>query len=226
MPPEGALDRSRLANYYLHGDGIEIGALHRPLLVPEIAHVHYVDRMPVAELRRQYAEHSHELFVPVEVIDDGERLDKFSDGSQDFVIANHFLEHCQNPLLALRSMLRVLRPGGVLYLAVPDKRFTFDVDRPVTTLEHLWRDYDNGPDTSRRQHFEEFTYFVQAFQGPGETERQAQKLLDMDYSIHFHVWTQFELMELLLSLRQRFGLTFNIELMLKNGEEVIFILRA
>ena len=83
-----------------------------------------------------------------------------------------------------------------------------------------------GPDVSRRQHFEEFTYFVQAFQGPGETEQQAQHLLDMDYSIHFHVWTQFELMELLLSLRQRLGLTFNIELMLKNGEEVIFIMRA
>ena len=71
---------------------------------------------------------------------------------QDFVIANQVLEHFQNPLLALQNMLRVLKPGGVLYLSLPDKRFSFDVDRPVTTVEHVLRDYRrgtrSGPDAS------------------------------------------------------------------------------
>jgi predicted SAM-dependent methyltransferase len=226
MPDVGALDRSRVANYYLCGEGLEIGALHRPLLLPDVAHARYVDRFSEAELRRQYAELSLELFVPVDIIDDGERLDTIANASQDFVVANHFLEHCQNPILALRNMLRVLRPSGVLYLAIPDKRFTFDVDRPLTTLEHVWRDYDQGPALSRRQHFEEFVYFVQGFQGPAETQPQVDHLLEMDYSIHFHVWTQFEQMELLRSVRQRLSLAFDVELMLKNGEEVIFILRS
>jgi len=226
LPPLGMPDRAQLAAHYLRGDGIEIGALHRPLVVPAGLRVHYVDRMPVAELRQQYAELKDERLVPVDIIDDGERLGKIADASQDFVIANHFLEHCQDPIQALRNMLRVLRAGGVLYLAVPDKRYTFDVDRPLTRLEHLWQDYEQGPDGSRRQHFEEFAYFVHKFQGPGEAQAQAQHLLDMNYSIHFHVWTEIQLLELLLAIRQRFNLSFDIELMLKNGEEVIFILRA
>jgi SAM-dependent methyltransferase len=226
LPPPGIHDRAQIAAHYLHGDGIEIGALHRPLVVPASLHVHYVDRMPVDELRQQYHELKDEPFVPVETIDDGERLGKIADASQDFVIANHFLEHCQDPILALLNMLRVLRAGGVLYLAVPDKRYTFDVDRPLTRLEHLWHDHEQGPEGSRRQHFEEFAYFVQKFQGPGDAQAQAQHLLDMNYSIHFHVWTEVQLVELLLSIWQRLDLSFVIELMLKNGEEVIFILRA
>ena len=100
--------------------------------------------MTVAELRPQYHELATAPLVEVEIIDDGERLDKIADASQDFVIANHFLEHCQNPIMALRNMLRVLRVGGILFRAVPDKRYTVDVERPVTTLDHVWRDYAQG----------------------------------------------------------------------------------
>ena len=72
------------------------------------------------------------------MIDDGETLATVPDSPRDFVIANHFIEHTEDPIAhAAATTLRVLRPGGVLYMAVPDKRFTFDVDRPVTPLEHL-----------------------------------------------------------------------------------------
>jgi SAM-dependent methyltransferase len=226
LPATGLPTRAQLAAHYLRGDGIEIGALHRPLQVPSQAHVHYVDRMPVDKLRQQYAELKNLPLVPVEIIDDGERLDKLADGSQNFVIANHFLEHCQDPILALSNMLRVLRPGGILYLAVPDKRETFDKERPLTPLAHLWRDHEAGPTGSRQQHFEEFAYFVHKFQGPGEAQAQAQHLLDMNYSIHFHVWTEIQILELLLSMRERLALAFDVELMIKSGEENIFIVRA
>lgn len=76
------------------------------------------------------------------------------------MIANHFLEHCENPIKAFLNMLRVLRPGGILFLAVPDKRHTFDRDRPVTPLAHLVRDYEEGPGWSRKGHFEEWVRLV------------------------------------------------------------------
>jgi hypothetical protein len=50
----------------------------------------------------------------------------------------------RRPTVALGNMIRVLRPGGVLYLAVPDKRYTFDADRPVTPTDHLLRDHREG----------------------------------------------------------------------------------
>lgn len=51
----------------------------------------------------------------------------FPDASFDIVTAKHVLEHTERPLAALADMRRVLRPGGVLLVVVPDagywKRF-------------------------------------------------------------------------------------------------------
>ena len=71
------------------------------------------------------------------------------------MIANHFLEHCQNPFGAPEYLARA-GAGGILYIAVPDKRFTFDKDRPVTTIEHLLEHADYRGDVDRRAHFEEW----------------------------------------------------------------------
>src|SRR5262245_50309382 len=92
------LDRETIANLYLSGEGIEIGALHNPLPLPPSARVRYVDRMDLAELRKQYPELGSKKLVPVDIVDEGERLGRVPDASQQFVIANHFLEHCQDPI--------------------------------------------------------------------------------------------------------------------------------
>lgn len=218
-------DRAVIADKYLKGDGIEIGALHSPLKVPPSARVKYVDRMSVSDLRKQYPELNDLELVDTDIIDDGERLDSVRDSTQDFVIANHFIEHCQNPLKALNNMLRVLREGGLLYLAVPDKRFTFDVDRPVTPLEHILRDFDEGGDWSRRRHFEEWARLVNKMEDAAEVEKRVDELMGIDYSIHFHVWTQLEMFEFVLALNRKLGLRFDVEAFFKNGEECIFILK-
>ena len=68
--------RTFLARQYLRGKGIEIGALHLPLVLPGRAHVNYVDRMTVEELRKQYPElRAYPLVEPV-IIDDGENIAK------------------------------------------------------------------------------------------------------------------------------------------------------
>jgi SAM-dependent methyltransferase len=217
-------DRAAIADKYLKGSGIEIGALHSPLKAPPSASVKYVDRMSVPDLRKQYPELNDLELVDTDIIDDGERLDSVRDSTQDFVIANHFIEHCQNPLKALSNMLRVLREGGLLYLAVPDKRFTFDVDRPVTPLDHILRDFEEGGEWSRRRHFEEWARFVNKKDG-AEVEERADELMGIDYSIHFHAWTQLEMFEFILALDRKLGLRFDVEAFFKNGEECIFILR-
>jgi predicted SAM-dependent methyltransferase len=217
------LNRYSLAFLYLQGNGIEIGALHNPLRVSPRAKVRYVDRMTVADLRRQYPELNDKKLVPVDIVADGELLEGIDDASQEFVIANHFVEHCQNPLLALENMFRVLRVDGVLYLALPDKRFTFDRLRQVTALEHLLRDYTEGPEWSRREHFQEWVRLVNGVTDPVMMERQVEQLLAMEYSIHYHVWTQREMMELLLYLAKQY--LFDIEAMLRRKDEVIFVLR-
>jgi predicted SAM-dependent methyltransferase len=218
------LNRDAIAASYLRGEGLEIGALHNPLPVPEHARVRYVDRMTTAELRRQYPELDRKPLVDVDVIDDGERLESVPDRSVDFVIANHFLEHCQDPIGALGTMFRVVRPGGIVYLAVPDKRFTFDVDREITSTEHVLDDHRRGPQGSRRQHFEEWARFVDRVDD-AEVGAHATKLLEADYSIHFHVWTQADAFELLSVARRELALDFDVEVAIRNGHENVFVLR-
>lgn len=218
------LNRDAIAARYLRGDGLEIGALHNPLPVPDGARVRYVDRMPTAELRRHYPELDSKPLVAVDVIDDGERLKSVPDGSVDFVIANHFLEHCQEPIGALGTMFRVVRPGGIVYLAVPDKRFTFDVDREVTSAKHVLDDHRHGPDASRRQHFEEWARFVDKVDD-AQVGSHAAKLFEDDYSIHFHVWTQAEALDLIGLARRELALDFDVEVAIRNGHENVFVLR-
>jgi predicted SAM-dependent methyltransferase len=218
------LNRDAIAARYVRGDGLEIGALHNPLPVSEHARVRYVDRMQTSELRHQYPELDNEPLVEVDVVDDGERLESVPDSSVDFVIANHFLEHCQDPLGALGTMFRVVRPGGIVYLAVPDKRFTFDVDREVTPAHHLIEDYRDGPEGSRREHFEEWARLVDKVD-EAEVAGHAAKLIEDDYSIHFHVWTQAEALELLGVARRELGLEFDVEVAIRNGHENVFVLR-
>lgn len=219
--------RRNLARRYLRGRGIEIGALHFPLEMPRGAQVQYVDRMKTKELRCQYPELAHSALVEVTIVDDGETLGAMCDASQDFVVANHLIEHCQNPISSIENWLRVLRPGGILFCAVPDKRYTFDWPRQITPLEHVRRDYDEGPAWSRRKHFRE----AAEFNGDGtrrseeETERLSQRWEESDYSIHFHVWTQFEFFQMLCHCRQKLAMPFDIEAFQKNNIEFIVVLR-
>jgi SAM-dependent methyltransferase len=208
-----------IAGRYISGSGIEIGALHRPLAVDPQARVTYVDRFSSAELRSRYPELIARDLVAVDVVDDGERLMTIRNESQDFVIANHFLEHCRSPITALENMLRVLKRGGVLYLSVPDKRYSFDSERPVTSFDHILKDFNYGPEWSERMHFEEYARLVDKI----TDQTKLWEKMHADYSIHFHVWSPKELMELLVETGKM--LEFDVEIFAVLKEEVLMVLR-
>lgn len=214
--------RNTLARRYLQGNGIEIGALHKPLPLPPAANVQYVDRMPTAELRKHYPELRDWPLVEPHIVDDGEKLTTISDNSLDFVIANHFIEHTEDPLSTIANHLRVLKPGGILYMAVPDKRQTFDIDREVTPIDHIVRDRREGPLVSRAEHYADWARHVDKAE---DVAAHAQALMERSYSIHFHVWTPEAFRELLQHARDEEGLPFDVEELVQNGFEFICILR-
>jgi len=218
--------REVLAGQFLRGEGIEIGALHSPLLVPAGVKARYVDRSDLDGLRKHYGAVKNLPFVPVDVVDDGERLHKFAAGSQDFIIANHFLEHTQDPIGTLRRFIEVLRPGGVLFLALPDKRFTFDAERRVTPVEHMIRDHEEGPAWSSLDHLYEFSREVQRLDGDA-LEEHVRSMKAENYSIHFHVWTHETFLRFLLDVRDRYAIPFTLEANVLNRtrDETVVILR-
>jgi SAM-dependent methyltransferase len=216
--------RRRLANRHLSGSGLEIGALHMPLRVPAHASVRYVDRYEVPALRAHYPELADFDLVSPDIVTDGETLAGVPDASVDFVIANHMIEHCEDPIGTLGSHLRVLRSGGTLYMAVPDCRHTFDRDRTLTPLAHLARDHSDGPRWSRRTHYEEWARFVDVVEEPAIAAR-ATELEAQSYSIHFHVWTPAAFLEMLVHCRTALGLELEVDTLERNGHEFIVILR-
>src|SRR3546814_547550 len=52
----------------------------------------------------------------------------------DLIVASHVFEHFADPVGWLANAHRLLKPGGRIFLALPDKRFTFDIGRAETTL--------------------------------------------------------------------------------------------
>jgi glycosyltransferase involved in cell wall biosynthesis/SAM-dependent methyltransferase len=219
-----------LSHSFIKGRGIEVGALQNPLPVSEATQVRYVDRLSKEDLYRHYPELMQYNLVDPDILDNGEDLSTLADCSQDFVIANHFLEHCENTLKALRSFARVLRPGGRVFIALPDKRFTFDQNREVTTLAHSIADYAYGAAISRRVHFQEWASLVEPFFGRcyksgEEMEARTDQLMKEDYSIHFHCWTPNEVHELLEYAIDKLCFPFAVEYFLSTEEEMILILR-
>lgn len=223
------LSRELIASTFLYGDGIEIGALHNPLTIHQCASVKYVDRMPNEKLYEHYPELRSLPLVDVDIVDDGELLNTIIDSSQDFVIANHFLEHSEDPIITLKNFLRVTKVGGVVYLAVPNMTKTFDCNRVETSLAHLIDDHKLGIETSRLKHYDEWVSLVEPHFGRTYDEiafnNRLEEIMEQKYSIHFHCWSVNGFNDFLNYLKQDYALPFDISLFVDRGDEYITILK-
>jgi hypothetical protein len=114
----------------------------------------------------------------------------------------------------------------VLYLAIPDKRRTIDRARPVTSVQHLIRDHEEGPAWSRHAHYETWTREVsRVLDDIPESllEREARELERQRCRIHFHVWTPVSWLELLAYVAHTEPL--DVVACRQNQEEFITVVR-
>lgn len=219
--------------------GLEIGALHCPLPLPPDAQARYVDCHAPEVLRTLRADAGDAIVTP-HLLADGFSLACIASVSQDFVVANHVLEHAIDALGTLQNWLRVLRPGGVLFVAVPIGEHCFDRGRNITPAEHFLKDYllvaagDGQAMRERnRAHVEEHLAIAapalareqcQPWQQPqgAEREREIERLLGADSSqIHHHVFTQDSFTALLGLLVEQ----ARIERVARSSVEIVGIVR-
>ena len=120
----------------------------------------YVDRHPVEVVLRLFPElkrEAHGIVRPDFLLNlDCDDFHVLRDRRYDFFIANHVIEHLVNPLRFLEKLNTVMAEGSILYLAVPDKRYTFDVNRAITSSEHLWQDYVQNTQDLSEEHLLDF----------------------------------------------------------------------
>jgi len=184
----------------LSGTGLDIGALHRPMVKHSGMKVVYVDRLPAAELKKHSPELSEFPLVEADIISDAQYLPGIDSGKYDFVIASHLIEHMSCTLGALEAWFRVLKVGGLLYLVVPDKRYIFDKKRSLTTFEHILKDFqmlEAERHEADWQHCLEYAELVDDCEG-AEIEEHAKYLRDSGYSYHPHTFIPESFHEVLI----------------------------
>jgi predicted SAM-dependent methyltransferase len=222
VPESMRSGRDDVANRYIAGHGIEIGAGNSPIRFAANVDVKYVD-FATKEVLVNVHGFAEDWTAP-DIIDDGEKLLSIADGSLDFVIACHVLEHTQNPLRVMQTWFSKIRSGGVVFIAIPDRRFCFDKDRPLTPFEHLLSDYENGPELSEDAHLHEWTTLVDRVTDQERIEYQIRELKRIDYRIHYHVWETTSFIEAVARSNGIVG-DFDIEHCGFNYMEALAVLR-
>ena len=94
-------------------------------------------------------------------------------------------------------------------------------------LDHMIADYEHGPEASRSAHFDDWARLVEykINETPEQTLARARDLERAGHSIHMHVWTQAEFLQLILAARHRFDDAFEIEAAVRQQIEFVVVLR-
>jgi SAM-dependent methyltransferase len=181
---------------WLKGIGVEIGAFKTP--IDGITPI-YVDKFPEFAGERCLADYYGEACsLP------------FYSNSLDYVASSHVLEHVANPVQAICEWYRVLRPGGIMYVVVPDRRVTWDHQRELTPVAHMLDDYARNVTDCDRTHIDDFVNNVDwSTYSPGtkpeEVAAAKQQLCKLYHgaidagqiiNIHFHVFEPSNVIEL------------------------------
>ncbi|MBA3781514.1 MAG: methyltransferase domain-containing protein [Nocardioides sp.] len=170
MTAEDEARRARFAEFFDFGTGhgLEIGPLAKPIAVRPAADVSYVDITDRAGLVAHYLEDPGVDTDAIPELDfwltqpDGiVTIDEACTGGApfDWVVASHVVEHIPDVIAWLQQIAAVTTDGGTLVLAIPDRRYSFDVHRPPTTVGQALEAHDRGD--RRPQTRAVFDYFHQ-----------------------------------------------------------------
>ena len=127
--------RYRMAESFLSGRGIEIGAGVNPQRLPKGATCEYFDKRNDGELLEYFGENSKIKTYP---------LTQFSyhfPDLADFLIAHNVLEHCSNPINTLIEWHNFIKHSGTVVLSVPYHECCPDKGRNVSPFDHILLDY-------------------------------------------------------------------------------------
>ena len=155
--------------------GVEIGALMNPIVTRKMGDIAYVDHASRRDLQEWYRNDPNvdiDKIVDVDYVWGESSLEEAvgADRKFDYVIASHVIEHVPDMITWLSEVSTILKPGGILSLVVPDKRYTFDRLRRETVPADLIDAHTRRlRKPSSRQIFDHFSMVVEA---------NAQKLWD------------------------------------------------
>ncbi|MCX4155012.1 MULTISPECIES: methyltransferase domain-containing protein [Paraburkholderia] len=210
--------------------GLEIGAQNVPTKVnARTAQTEYVDRLTAEQTSVQFGIPIDTL-VKVTHLTDGGRLDSFPSASRDYLIANHVLEHFDDPVGAVIEWLRVLAPAGRLLITLPNYRNNqFDFRRRPPTRRHFERDYLDADHraASERDHYCELVQSIYGFpEDDPVIPATADVWIERGDRSHYHVYDEFALRDVLELAAEKSGIGLRIvdQFLIDSGFEYLVVL--
>jgi len=99
-------------------------------------------------------------FPHIDIVNSVDRLPMIKDNSCDLVYACHILEHFHRKIIVdiLKEWLRVLKPGGILRLSVPDIESLFNVYNKTKDLSVIIGPIFGGGDYLYNIHYTGFDF--------------------------------------------------------------------
>jgi predicted SAM-dependent methyltransferase len=216
--------------------GIEIGAQANPIVTPDVGMIRYVDHETTEGLKAKYAQNPGvdiSKIVNVDYVWGLQTLPELvaHEVPFDYVIASHVIEHVPNFIGWLKEVHSVLKLGGILSLAIPDKRQCFDYLRQPTRLAEFIEAYlFNSKKPSPKQIFDYYASVVSkhgkiVWLGEVETgelaaiysEEEAWNITSSTFAegkycdVHCWVFTPYSFFELLRSLIKLKLFDFKVE---------------
>ena len=162
--------------------GLEIGPSHHPCVPKRMGyHVETVDYLDREGLIAKYAGAGvpTDGIEPVDYVWDGRPYSQLT-GKQDaydYIVASHVVEHVTDLLGFLLDCQTMLKPGGLLILAVPDKRYTFDRCRMVTRVDRVLQDHLQADGRGSYANFADYTLHTVRRGSRDSWKRELQWLL-------------------------------------------------
>lgn len=151
---------------------------------------------------------------------DATDLNRIESGSYDFVLSCNNVEHIANPFKAITEWLRILKPGGVLLLILPNKESNFDHNRSITGFPHLLTDFENNISEDDLGHLEEILelHDLSMDLPAGDFNNFKERSINnfQNRCLHQHVFD--------MNLLEQIFKYFNIELLLKSYTKTDFII--
>ncbi len=140
-------------------------------------------------------------------IGEASEMPEIPSATYDFLLASHVLEHMANPLKALHTWRRVVRPLGIIVLVVPHRDATFDHRRAITTLDHIVSDFLRDVTEDDQTHVQEILALHDLALDPGAGSREAFVLRATNNiehrSLHHHVFDTELILKLVDKARLR-----------------------
>lgn len=229
---------------------LEIGALNSPTFKKSEANVEFADWLSHEDLIEHYD--AKKGIIEVDHVIKGRNISAAVKCDQvgrfDLVIANHVIEHIPDVIGWLQELSKITTPDGHLSLAVPDRRYTFDIARHETDVADLMDCYRDQLEVPTFRQILKHLFFKKNIVArdiwdsidvlPQLSEKRfslqaavdrAEQMVGSFHSLHCHVFTKSSFVDLMDELAQAGYIAWQIEKVVdvqRGGNEFLVLLKS